>query len=97
MAIKLAEQNAERLRRIRESRRRASPSSVAITRRATLSGDEDSDYDADCSATESPRKSEKVPRLVSSASSQSSSSSSSGLTFKKHQLNEFRKNLVFLL
>ena len=72
MALKLSEQNAERLRRIRETRRRASPS-VTVVR--TLSGDEDSDYDADCSATESPRKSEKAPRMTSSSSSCSSTSS----------------------
>ena len=89
MSVKLAEQNAERLRRIRESRRRASPSvtvtraspSVTVTRRSTVSGDEDSDYDADCSATESPRKFEKVPRLLSSSSSASSSSTCSGIHF----------------
>ena len=74
MALKLAEQNAERIRRMRETRRKTSPT-VTLTRRSTLSGDEDSDYDADCSATESPRKSEKIPRLASSQPSQSSSRS----------------------
>lgn len=76
MALKLAEQNAERIRRMRETRRKTSPT-VTLTRRSTLSGDEDSDYDADCSATESPRKSEKIPRLVSSSQSSQSSQSSS--------------------
>ncbi len=79
MSIKLAEQNAERLRRIRETRRKITPP-VTLTRRATLSGDEDSDYDADCSATESPRKPEKTIRLNSSSTQASQSSSRSKMS-----------------
>jgi hypothetical protein len=74
LSVKLSEQNAERLRRIRESRRKTSPP-VTLARRATLS-DEDSDYDADCSATESPRKAQAKRHVSPSQSSQSSSASS---------------------
>ena len=79
MSVKLAEQNAERLRRIRETRRKTSPP-VTLSRCPTLSGDEDSDYDADCSATESPRKQEKVQRVASSSSQSSQSSSRSKMS-----------------
>jgi len=76
---RLADHNAERLRQIRDTRVGGSPSATAPASGSPLSVGEDSDYDADCSATESPRKLARRSSASSSSSTRSKTSPSGGL------------------